>query len=185
MLFRSSDVDIVNLAFPQHVIALANKAIDAAFCVEPSASEAVRQGSAVRIMGDDEVYPYHQLSVMQFAGQFAKGKPEAGKKFLKALLRGVRDFNESLTNGRYEGEKGHAVALILAEYGPFKNPEIYKSYTTSHSDPDGRLNIDSLKADLEYFRQFGLIEHPVTIEQSLDMSFLEAAVRELGVYKAR
>ena len=97
----------------------------------------------------------------------------------------MRDFNESLTNGRYEGEKGHAVALILAEYGPFKNPEIYKSYTTSHSDPDGRLNIDSLKADLEYFRQFGLIEHPVTIEQSLDLSFLEAAVRELGVYKAR
>jgi NitT/TauT family transport system substrate-binding protein len=182
---KIGDVDFVSLAFPQHVIALANKAVDAALCVEPSASEAIRQGSAVRIMGDDELYPYHQLSVMQFAGQFAKGKPEAGKKFLKALLRGVRDFNESLTNGRYEGEKGHAVALILAEYGPFKNPDIYKSFTTSHSDPDGKLNMDSLKADLDYFRQFGLIENAVTIEQSLDLSFLEAAVKELGPYKSK
>lgn len=181
---KIADVDLVNLAFPQMVLALANKAVDAAFCVEPSASEAVRQGYAVRIMGDDEVYPYHQLSVMQFAGQFAKGKPEAGKKFLKGLLRGVRDFNESLTNGRYQGDKGHAVALILAEYGPFKNPDIYKSYTTSHSDPDGKLNIQSMKDDLEYFRQFGLIESPVTIEKSLDLSFLDAAVKELGAYKA-
>ncbi len=181
---KITDVDLVNLAFPQHVLALANKAVDAAFTVEPSASEAVRLGAAVRIMGDDEVYPYHQLSVMQYAGQFAKTKPEAAKRFLKALLRGVRDFNESLTNGRYEGEKGHAVALILAEYGPFKNPDIYKSYTTSYSDPDGRLNMQSLKDDLDYFRQFGLIESPVTIEQSLDLSFLEAAVKELGPYRA-
>ena len=179
---KIGDVDLINLAFPQHVLALANKAIDAAFCVEPSASEAVRQGSAVRIMGDDEVYPYHQLSVTQFAGQFATGKPDAARRFLKALLRGVRDFNESLTNGRYEGEKGHAVALILAEYGPFKNPDIYKSYTTSFSDPDGKLNIQSLKDDLDYFRGYGLIETPVTVEKSLDLSFLEAAVRELGAY---
>lgn len=179
------DVDLINLAFPQHVIALTNKAVDASFTVEPSASEAARLGSAVRIMGDDEVYPFHQLSVMQYAGQFAAGRPEAGKKFLKALLRGVRDFNESLTNGRYEGEKGHAVALILAEYGPFKNPDIYKSYTTSFSDPDGRLNIESLKADLEYFRRFKLIETPVTIEKSLDLRFLDAAVKELGTYKGR
>ena len=42
-----------------------------------------------------------------------------------------------------------------------------------------------LKADLDYFRQFGLIEHPVTIEQSLDLSFLEAAVKELGPYKPK
>ena len=181
---RLADVDLVNLGFPQHVLALANKAVDAAFTVEPSASEAVRIGAAVNIMRDDEFYPNHQLSVTQYSGQFATRKPEAAKRFLKALLRGVRDFNESLVDGRYAGPRGDAVAAILAEYGPFKNTEIYKSYTTSFSHPDGALNIESLQTDLDYFRQFKLIEQPVTLDKALDLSFLQAALKEIGPYKA-
>jgi NitT/TauT family transport system substrate-binding protein len=178
-----ADVDLTALGFPQHVIALTNKAVDASFTVEPSASEAVRMGSAVRIMGDDEVYPYHQLSVMQATGRFATEKPQAMKGFLKALLRGVRDFNESLVNGRYAGAKGDAVAQILAEYGPFKDPAIYKSFNTSNSDPDGKLNMESLRHDLDYFRKVGLVQGEVTIEKAVDLSFLDAAVKELGPYK--
>jgi NitT/TauT family transport system substrate-binding protein len=180
---KVEDVDLVALAFPQHVIALTNKALDAAFTVEPSASEAVRLGSAIRIMGDDEVYPYHQLSVMQAAGRFAQAHPQALTGFLKALLRGVRDFNEALVDGRYAGPKGDAVAAILAEYGPFKDPAIYKSFNTSYSDPDGKLNIESLRDDLAYFRKAGLIQGDVTIEKALDLSFLEAAVKQLGPYR--
>ena len=179
-----ADVDLVALAFPQHVIALSNKAIDAAFTVEPSASEAVRMGSAVRIMGDDEVYPYHQLSVFQATGRFAKEKPQALTGFLKALLRGVRDFNDALVDGRYAGPKGDAVAQILAEYGPFKDPAIYKSFNTSFSDPNGKLNIDSLRTDLDYFRKAGLVEGDVTVEKSLDLTFLDAAVKALGPWPA-
>jgi NitT/TauT family transport system substrate-binding protein len=179
---KVEDVDLVSLAFPQHVIALTNKALDASFTVEPSASEAIRLGSAVRIMGDDEVYPYHQLSVMQATGRFAKAHPQALTGFLQALLRGVRDFNEALVDGRYGGPKGDAVAAILAEYGPFKDPAIYKSFNTSYSDPDGKLNIESLRDDLAYFRKVGLVEGDVTIEKALDLSFLDAALKQLGPY---
>lgn len=181
---KMSDVDLVALAFPQHVVALTNKAVDASFTVEPSASKAVALGVATRIMGDDEVYPYHQLSVMQATGRFAKQNPKALKGFLKALLRGVRDFNDALVDGRYAGEKGDAVARILAEYGPFKDPAIYKSYNVSYSDPDGKVNMDSLREDLDYFRQTGLVEGNVTIEKALDLSFVQAAAKELGPYKA-
>jgi NitT/TauT family transport system substrate-binding protein len=179
-----SDVDLVALAFPQHVIALTNKAVDAAFTVEPSASKAVGAGAAVRIMGDDEVYPYHQLSVMQATGRFATEKPAALKGFLKALMHGVRDFNEALVDGRYAGPKGDAVAQILAEYGPFKDPAIYKSYNVSYSDPDGKVNMESLRYDLDFFKQAGLINGDVTIEKALDLSFLNAAIKEIGPYRA-
>ncbi len=176
----AADVDQIALGFPQHVVALANKAVDASFTVEPSASEAVRQGSAVRIMGDDEVYPYHQLSVTQFAGQFAKQKADAARGFLGALLRGVRDFNDALVDGRYAGAKGDAVAAILAEYGPFRDPAIYKSFNTSYSDPNGKLNMESLRGDLDYFKKAGLIENPVTVEKAVDLSFLQAALKDIG-----
>ena len=176
------DVEVVALGFPQHIVALKNGAVDASLTVEPSASQAVKIGAALRIMGDDEIYPYHQLSVMVFSGQFAKGKPDAGKRFLKALLRGVRDFNEALTDGNYVSPKADAVVAILAEYGPFNTPDVYRSFTPSYSDPDGRLNIDSLKRDLDYFRAAKLIEGPVTVDKALDLSFLDAAVKELGAY---
>ena len=97
-----------------------------------------------------------------------------------ALLRGVRDFNDGLVNGRYAGPKGDALVAILAEYGPFKDPEIYRSFNTSYSDPDGALNLASIRQDLEIFRKAGLIEGQVSAEQAIDLSFLEAAVKDLG-----
>ena len=178
-----ADVDLVALGFPEHVAALANGAVDAAFTVEPSASAAVRQGSAVRIMGDDEISPGHQLSVTMFSGAFAKRKTDEPRRFLRALLRGARDFNDGLVNGRYAGPKGDALVAILGEYGPFKDPEIYRSFNTSYSDPDGVLNVPSIRQDLEIFRKAGLIEGQVTVEQALDLSFLEAAVKDLGASK--
>ncbi len=62
--------------------------------------------------------------------------------------------------------------------------EMKKSTVRSELDPDGRLNIQSLRDDLEYFRKGGLIQTDVTVDQALDLSFLEAAVRELGPYRA-
>lgn len=180
-----ADVDMVALGFPEHVAALANRAVDAAFTVEPSASVAVRQGSAVRIMGDDEISPGHQLSAIMFSGAFAKRKSDEPKRFLKALLRGVRDFNDGLVNGRYMGPKGDALVAILAEYGPFKDPAIYRSFNTSYSDPDGALNVASIRQDLEIFRKSGLIEGQISVEQALDLSFLEAAVKDLGATRTK
>jgi NitT/TauT family transport system substrate-binding protein len=173
------EIDNVYLGFPQHVIALTNKAIDASFTVEPSASEAVRLGSAVRIMGDDEVYPNHQLAVILFSGQFIKRKPEAAKGFLKAYLRGVRDFNDGLVDGKYAGPKGEALVDILVEYGPFKDRALYK-YTTSYSDPNGTLNLQSLEEDLNFFRRAGLIEGTTSVQRAVDTTLLEAALKEIG-----
>ena len=178
-----NDVDMIALGFPEHVAALANGAVDAAFTVEPSASAAVRQGLAVRIMGDDEIVPNHQLSVTMFSGAFAKRKTDEPKRFLRALLRGARDFNDGLVDGRYAGPKGDALVAILSEYGPFKDPEIYRSFNTSYSDPDGALNIPSIRQDLEIFRKAGLIEGQASLEQTIDLSFLDAAVKELGASK--
>lgn len=179
----TADIDMVALGFPEHVTALANKAVDASFTVEPSASTAIKMGSAVRIMGDDEIYPNHQLSVTMYSGVFAKSKPAAAKGFLEALLHGVRDFNDALVDGRYAGPKGDAVVAILAEYGPFKDPNVYRSFNTSYSDPDGRLNVASLEEDLGYFRDAGLIEGKVTAEGAIDRTFLDAALKEIGPWK--
>ncbi len=178
-----NDVDTVSLGFPEHVVALQNKAVDAAFTVEPSASTAVKMGAATRIMGDDEIYPGHQLSVIMYSGAFVKQKSDIARRFLRALLHGVRDFNDGLVDGRYAGPKGDAIVAILAEYGPFKNPDIYRLFNTSYSDPDGTINTTSIAQDLEVFKTAGMIEAPVVVDRALDLSFLQAALKDIGPYK--
>ena len=105
------------------------------------------------------------------------------KSFLTAYLRGVRFFNDAAPDGVFSGPKGDETVAILAEYGPFKDPAVYRSFTIGFCDPSGEMNVPSLNEDLEIFRGQGLIETPVTVAQALDTSYLEAAIRELGPYQ--
>jgi NitT/TauT family transport system substrate-binding protein len=180
---QMADIERVYMSFPEQAVALQNKAVDAAMPAEPSAYQAEKLGAGVRIMGDDQIYPNHQLATVFYSGQFIKSKPEAARKFMRAYLRGVRDFNDAVVDGKLEGPKGEAVIAILTEDSLVKDPDIYRAITVTACDPDGRVNVDSLKEDLDIFRKEGLIEGKVTVEQVLDTSFAEAAVKELGFYQ--
>jgi NitT/TauT family transport system substrate-binding protein len=180
---QMDDIERVYMSFPQQVMALQNKAVDAALPVEPSAYQAEKLGAAVRIMGDDQIYPYHQLATVFYSGQFIESKPEAARKFMRAYLRGVRDYNDAVVDDKLAGPKGEAVIAILTEYSLIKDPAIHRAIAAIACDPDGRVNVDSLKEDLDIFRKEGLIEGKVTIEQALDTSFAEAAAKELGPYR--
>ncbi len=180
---RIADVERVYLGFPQQVIALQNKAVDAALPTEPSASEGVKNGSAVRIIGDDEIYPNHQLAAIFYAGQFAANKPEAARRFMRAYIRGARDYADAIVNGKLSGPKGEEMIAILTASSQIKDPEIYRAITAANIDPDGKLGVESLKEDLAIFTKEGLIEGKVDINKVIDTSFAETVVRELGPYK--
>ena len=182
---KITDVEQVYMGFPQQAIALANKAIDAAFTAEPSATQAVNSGSAVRVMGDDEIYPMHQLAVVFYSGAFIKKKPEAAKRYMRAYLRGVRYYNDAIVNGRLAGPLGEEIIAIFAEKIPLKDNSLYRTLIPPATNPDGKVQIDSLREDLEFFRRAGDIQGDVTLEQALDASFAEAAVAELGPYKRK
>lgn len=179
---RITDVDQVYMGFPQQAVALANKALDAAFTAEPSASEAVASGVAVRFMGDDEIYPDHQLAVVFFSGQFARKRPDVARRYMRAYLRGVRYYNDAIVDTKLAGERGREIVDILAENIPIRDKAVYSRLVAPACDPDGKLNTESLAADLEFFRNSGAIEGKVTLDQTLDTSFAEAAVRDLGAY---
>ena len=181
---KVSEIEQTFLAFPQHVIALSNKAVDAALPAEPATTEAVSRGYAVKVLTDDEAYPNHQIAVIFYSGKFATERPEVARKFLKAFIRGVRDHNDGLDdNGRFAGEKGEAIIKILNEYTPIKDPQFYRNFPLAACNPDGTMNIASLKTDLDVLRSQGLIEGEVNIDKAVDLSFLNAVLKDLGPYK--
>lgn len=181
---KPSDVDLVSLGFPQQVIALANGAIDVALPAEPMTTEAVTKGYGVKVITDDEVFPGHQIAVIFYSGKFAKDRPQAARKFMKAFLRGVRDHNDGLDDrGMFTGEKGEAIIAILNEYTSIKDPAFYRTFPLAFCNPDGTVNIDSIRQDYAAFKAAGFITNDVDPMKGIDMSFLEWALKELGPYK--
>ena len=182
---KYSEVDRVFLAFPQHVVALQNKAVDAAMTTEPSATRAIKSGAAVRIMGDDEIYPNHQLAVVLYSDNFIKTHHDAAVRFMKAYLRGVRDYNDALANGKIAGPNADEVIKILMESTEIKDGSIFREIHAQGCNPDGRVHEPSLKNDLAFFKEQGDVKGNVTVEQALDNSFADAAVKALGPYKPK
>ncbi|MBI5909338.1 MAG: ABC transporter substrate-binding protein [Betaproteobacteria bacterium] len=180
-----SDVTMVSMGFPQHVLALQNKAIDASLTTEPSATAAVINGAAVRFAGNDEIYPYHQVAVVLYGGIFIKDNPEVARKFMRAYVRAVRDYNDALKDGKLTGPKADEIIAILVEFTNIKDPNVYRTIVTPGNNPDGKVNEASLRKDFQFYKEQGLIEGDVSVEQVVDNSFAEAAVKELGAYVRR
>jgi NitT/TauT family transport system substrate-binding protein len=180
---KYADVERVFMGFPQHVLALQNKAVDAAMTTEPSATRAVQSGAAVRVMGDDQIYPNHQLAVVLYGGDFAKRRPEVARRFMRAYLRGVRDYNDALKDGRIAGPNADEIVAILTQSTAIKDPAVFRSIRAQGCNPDGRVHEPSLKHDLEFFKSEKLVEGSIGVADVIDHSFVDWAVKELGPYK--
>src|SRR5262249_55352194 len=94
------DVDSVYLGFPQHVVAFTNGGIDASLTVEPSIASIEKAGKAVRFLGVDQFYPNFETAVVFYSEKFIKERPDDAKKFMRAYLRGARDYNDALDHDR-------------------------------------------------------------------------------------
>jgi NitT/TauT family transport system substrate-binding protein len=179
---KYSDVQTVNLPFPEHVVALKNRSVEASASVEPGPAIAVRDGDAVVVKSDDEILPNHQIAVLLYSEDFALKHREQAARFMRAYLRAVRFYNGALRDGRLAGQNADEVIAILAEATPIKSRAIYQAITPPGIDPDGHVNAQSLAYDLAFYRTQGLITGPVNLADVLDSSFADAALKELGPY---
>lgn len=177
-----SDVDTVNLPFPDHVAALKNKGVDASASVEPGPAIAIKNGFAVLLKSDDEIIPYHQIAVLLYSEKFA-ARTDVAQRFMRAYLRAVRFYNGALKDGHLAGPNADEVIAILSAATPIKDPAVYHAITPTGMNPDGRVNVQSLTDDLHFYAQQGLIDANFKVDQIVDQSFVDKVVKELGPYQ--
>jgi NitT/TauT family transport system substrate-binding protein len=178
-----SDVQTVDLPFPDHVVALKNRSVDASASVEPGPAIAVKNGDAVIVKSDDEILPNHQIAVLLYSEEFAYKRRDQAVRFMRAYLRAVRFYNGALRGGRLAGPNADEVIAILSEATPIKSRAIYDAITPPGMNPDGHVNKPSLADDLAFYREQGLIKGAINLDDVLDASFVDAVLRELGPYR--
>jgi NitT/TauT family transport system substrate-binding protein len=181
---KYSDVEVVYIGFPEHLPTYKNKGIDASITNEPTMTRAIEDGVAVRVAGNDVTYPDQQTAVTFFSDHFIKNRRDVAERFMRAYLRGVRMYNDALKDGRLAGPKANEVIPILVKYTTIKDESMFRRMIPSYCNPDGEVNVASLKKDLEFFRELGLIEKKdASVEGVVDNSFARAAVAKLGPYR--
>ncbi|HLQ32848.1 MAG TPA: ABC transporter substrate-binding protein [Chloroflexota bacterium] len=177
-LTRADFKELKVLGFGDMPGAFANKAIDAAISIEPFVATAVSQGFAVRVAGVDEVYPGQQQGVISFGPSLLK-RDDLARGFMVAYLKGVRDYSRAV-----EGKADMApIYETLARYTSLKDPALAAKVVPTGADPDGKLNLQSLIDDQQYYIDHKTLQAPVDLRKLIDTSYAEAAVKTLGPYR--
>ena len=180
------DVDLMVVPIVEANPALANGAIDATIGLEPFNTVAINQGFAVRWRGMDELVPNSQVVILTYSQRFA-GQRDVAQRWMTAYLKGVRDYNTALRRGPNRAE----IVEILTRQTPLKDASLWEQEPRATApsgvvwpaiDPDGRMNLASVQADLDWFMREGMVRTPVDLARYVDTSFAETAATQLGPY---
>lgn len=176
------DVDPVYLGFPNQIAAYANKGIDASLTVEPTVSQLIKLGSAAKLISADEIFPDFQTAVVFYSPKFVQNQPENAKKFMVALVKAIRFYDDALKGGHIAGVNADAVVNILVKYSFIKDPAVHRAIVSQAVDPNGDINLPSLQMAWQYFKDTGEIDGKVTVKDVIDLSYVHAAAKALGPY---
>ena len=176
-----SDVQRTVLPYSQQVIAFQNGAIEAALTIEPFATLAVDSGAAVAVMGNDQFYPDQEVSCVLCSESLIKDRRDVIVRYLAGFLKGVRYYRTGLKNGRFDGPIGNEVAQIIAAQTGAPQALVMRT-TPASIDPNGRLNLASMRADLAFYKSQGFIEGgEVTVDRVVDTSLADEATKIIGI----
>src|SRR5579883_163739 len=174
------DADIRFIPFAQMNVAFANKAIDAAFMIQPFASQAVDQGLGfVFADPDDFITPSPMTIAVSFVNtDWAAKNPELAQSFFLASLQGARDYCQAYHGGTNRNE----VVDIAMRTGVEPRREMIDKYPWAARNPDGRVNVESMLDIQKFFVQEHLALKEYPAERLVTQSYSNDAAAKLGPF---
>jgi len=160
-------VDVVYLAYPDAIKALASKAVDAAIVPEPWGVRAEEEKVGVRLFLTEHVpaISTFQVAVIMYSGKFMKERPKAARDFLHAYVQGVKYYNA-------RGLKDPEIGAILSKHTKVPADTI-RATIPFYIDPGARPRVQDLAAFQDWFHSLGWVKEKVPMERVVDLSFLE------------
>jgi NitT/TauT family transport system substrate-binding protein len=169
------DIDIMNMAFPDMVIAFKSAAIDAAFPPAPFTTQIIRDGSAENFGGP--IRPGASAVGTVYGTSFMRDHDAAAKRFFLAIVRGARD----LQGDRYYSDEN---LEILAKYTRL-GVDVLRNIDQYAFDPDLKPDVDTLMDMQRLFMEAGILVYSPSLppERVADDRYSRAAAVQLGPYQ--
>jgi NitT/TauT family transport system substrate-binding protein len=177
---KSSDITYLDLPTPDTVVALGNNKVDVAYMTEPFGTQSIDRGVAVKWREMADLVPNHVAAIWAYGSKLIEEQPELGRRFMVALMRGMRDYEEAFGKNRDRA----AIVDILTKYTLIKDPALYDKIQAIAVPAAGEIPLDTLQEDYDWLKARGAIQEPAPeLSQVLDTRFVQYALEQLGPYR--
>jgi len=169
-----NDVDIVTMPWPDMIVALSNKNLDAGLIGEPLAAQAVSKGAG-KILSDDYA-PNNQNATLMVNSNWYKSHKDAATTFLEVYVQAIR----RLADGKIKQDDK---ALASIEKWTKVPPDVIRSIPNPAWPKDGKLNVASIEDQQKFFMtQTKELNYttPLDFSKLIDYSALDQALKNLG-----
>ncbi|MBN2060679.1 MAG: ABC transporter substrate-binding protein [Deltaproteobacteria bacterium] len=163
------DLRIIDTPAPAQPEALARGMIDAAVLGEPWLTRTIQAGQGVLWISANDVIPGFQYGFVAFGPSILSNNREAGKRFMLAYLKGVRQFNEGKTERN----------LVILEKPTNLSRDFLKHACWPVFSDNGQINVQSVLDFQKWAMKKGLIDKELDTEQFWDPFFIEHANKTL------
>ncbi|GEM_PF-357604 len=180
---KDADIQFQYLGLPDINVGLKNGNVDVTNSGEPLITIAIQQGLATRWRQMNDLYPNMPYSNLLFGPNLREKDKDAGQRFVKAFLRGVRDFEDAVSKNKNKAD----IVKIAGE--PLRiTPELWDAVQQgggmAYLDPNGRVTIEALQPIVDFWIQTKAVQVPsFDVKTLVDPSFAQAAVQSLGTYQ--
>jgi NitT/TauT family transport system substrate-binding protein len=174
-----ADVDPALLPYPEMNVALANRNVDGAVTIEPFGYQAIHQGIAAPFKPWPDLVPYDNVAMLMYSEDFADNRTDAGRRFAKAYVRGLRIYDQARTKGTNRDE----VVDYMVKLTTLKDRSVYERMPWPSNNPDGRVNPEIIAAAQEWLHERGYVRTKVDLNKVIDQRFADYAAAQLGPYQ--
>jgi NitT/TauT family transport system substrate-binding protein len=174
----ASDVSLKALQKVGAIIgALKSGQIDS-WTIVPHIAKGLAGSGGAKIIGNVADYiDDYQVTTIFTSTKNATEKRDLTERFLRAYSKGIADFNANMID-KTEGEGGvDATTKLIHKYvyveRPFEKAAPPIKAGSMRLQPNAKLNLSSVRHQLEWFQGEGLVSKDITIDQLVDSSYVE------------
>ncbi|MGI6093139.1 MAG: ABC transporter substrate-binding protein [Veillonellaceae bacterium] len=177
LTIKDVDVQVIR-AFPDMLVSLGNKSIDAAMVIEPFVTFGIEKGVADPWKDPAEYDPDAQTALLVFGTSMTKN-PEVANRFMTAYVKSLRDYNDAFFKNKNKKE----IIDILCKLSVTKDPGLYEKMFPTGLNPDGYVRMKGIEMDLAWYKENNLLKSNLSLNDVVDNQYVDFALKTLGKYQ--
>lgn len=165
-------------AFPDMLVSLSNKSIDAAMVIEPFVTQGIAKDIIDPWKDPFEYDPDAQTAFLVYGTSMTKN-PELANRFMTAYVKSLRDYNDAF----FKNKNYKEIVDILCKYSVIKEPSLYDKMYPTGLNPDGYLRMKGVAMDIDWYQKNNLLKSNIKLDDAVDNSYVDFAIKMLGRYQ--
>ena len=161
--------------------ALAAGELDAVMAAEPLLSKLEQAGYGTIWRRSDTVIPNHLTAALMLNGRFHASQSEAARRLATGYLKALRLYNDAFV--KRSGAQRAELVQILSQMTTLDDPSRLERMVMPGINPNGMVNIQTLRLDQQYFLIAGLQQKEIDLAALVEPQYVAFAITQLGEYR--